>query len=30
MDKGELLLVRKTRLDGALRVNAIHDCVDDV
>jgi hypothetical protein len=30
MDKGELLLLRKTRLDEALRVNAIHDCVDDV
>jgi hypothetical protein len=30
MDKGELLLFRKTRLDEALRVNAIHDCVDDV
>ena len=30
MDKGELLLLRKTRLDAALRVNAIDDCVDDM
>ena len=30
MDKGKLLLLRKTRLDAALRVNAIYECLDDV
>jgi hypothetical protein len=30
MDKGELLLLRKTRLDAALRVDTIDDCLDDV
>jgi len=30
MDKGKLLLLRKTRLQGVLRVNAIYDCLDDV
>jgi hypothetical protein len=30
MDKGELLLLRKTRLDKALRVDTIDDCLDDV
>ena len=28
MQKGKLLLLRKTRLQAALRVNAIHDCLD--
>jgi hypothetical protein len=30
MDKGKLLLLRKTRLQAVLRVNAIYDCLDDV
>ena len=30
VNKGKLLLLCKTRLEGALRVNAIHDCLDDV
>jgi hypothetical protein len=30
MNKRKLLLLRKTRLDVALRVNAIDDCLDDV
>jgi hypothetical protein len=30
MDKGELLLLRKTRLDAALRADTIYDCLDDV
>ena len=30
MDKGKLLLLYKAMLEADLRVNAIHDCVDDV
>ena len=29
LNEGKLLLPYKTRLDAALRVNAIHDCIDD-
>ena len=29
MNKGKLLLLCKTRLEAVLRVDAIHDCLDD-
>ena len=30
MDKGKLLLLCKTRLEGVLRVNALYDCLDEM